>query len=177
MTQAATPSPLNYYIGKGIVTFKKSGEMDFRQLGNVPEFEITPDITKLDHFSSMSGSKTKDRSIVTEKSAQVRIVLEEWNAENLALALLGTVDSDTAGNPIVNIFDENSIEGELLFTGTNEVGAQVDIHLLNVSFTPSSALNPISDEWGQIEITGEMLAVNGSFGTVTVREADASSGA
>lgn len=174
MTIATPPNPLLYYIGKGIVSFKKTGEMDFRVLGNVPEFEFTPEVTKLDHFSSMSGTRTKDRSIVTEKSAAVRIVMEEWVAENLALALMGSVETNTAGDEQINIFDQNAIDGELKFVGTNEVGPQVDIHLLNVSFIPSSALNPISDEWGQIEVTGEALAVNGAFGTATVRAADAS---
>lgn len=40
--------------------------------------------------------------------------------------------------------------------------------LPSVSFGPSGSLNLISDEWGQIEITGEVLTVNGSFGTLEV---------
>jgi len=38
-------------------------------------------------------------------------------------------------------------------------------------FKPGKSLNPISDEWGNIEIEGEVLANElGKFGTWTVRE-------
>jgi hypothetical protein len=47
----------------------------------------------------------------------------------------------------------------------------MDIHLNRVVFKPGKALNPISDEWGNIEIEGEALANElGKFGTWTVRE-------
>jgi hypothetical protein len=47
----------------------------------------------------------------------------------------------------------------------------MDINLLRVVFKPGKGLNPISDEWGNIEIEGEALANNlGKFGTWTVRE-------
>jgi hypothetical protein len=43
--------------------------------------------------------------------------------------------------------------------------------LLEVAFKPGKSLNPILDEWGNIEIEGEVLANDlGKFGTWTVRE-------
>ena len=51
------------------------------------------------------------------------------------------------------------------------LGTQMDINLLRVVFKPGKSLNPISDEWGNIEIEGEALAnALGKFGTWTVRE-------
>jgi hypothetical protein len=42
-------------------------------------------------------------------------------------------------------------------------------------FKPGKSLNPISDEWGNIEIEGEALSnEDGKFGTWTVREGAAS---
>jgi hypothetical protein len=47
----------------------------------------------------------------------------------------------------------------------------MDIDLVKVAFKPGKSLNPISDEWGNIEIEGEALANDlGKFGTWTVRE-------
>lgn len=172
---ATPPNVLNYYVGKGIVSFKKEGDAEARDLGNVPEFEFTPAIEKLDHFSSRSGVRTKDRSIVLEKSATVRIVMEEFAAENLAMALLGEVEENTAGDSVIDIFSQSEIKGELTFVGTNEVGAQVDILLYSVSFIPGSSINPISDEWGQIEVNGEVNYVEGQgFGTLTHRAENSS---
>lgn len=171
---AATPNVLNYYIGKGVVSFKKDGDMDYRDLGNVPEFEFTPSIEKLDHHSSRGGVKTKDRTVALEKNATIRIVMDEMVAENLALAAMGEVEDNTAGDPVIDIFSLTEIRGALKFIGTNEIGAQVDILLYTVSFTPSSSINPISDEWGQIEITGDVLNTGSGFGTMTVRAENSS---
>jgi hypothetical protein len=133
--------------------------------------------THLGHGRSMEGSmsvqfsKKKDMEVVTEKKMTVTMVMDEWTAENLAMALLGDVTVDVDGNKVIDIFSRNTFEGELKYEGTNEIGPQMDIDLFRVVFKPGSSLNPISDEWGNIEIEGEALADSqGKFGTWTVRE-------
>lgn len=163
----AAPSIENYYIGKGIVSFKKDGEPSFVDCGNVPEFEFTPAIEKLEHFSSRQGVKSKDRTIVVSKSGAIRMVMEEWNARNLAIALLGEVDENTAGQEVIDIFASNAVSGTLKFTGTNEVGPKWELIFNKVDFIPGSSVSMLSDEWGQLEINGDVSAVNGSFGTAT----------
>lgn len=170
-----SPNVLNYFVGKGVVKFTPTAGVQ-RDLGNAPEIEITPTIEKLDHFSSRSGVKKKDRSIVIEKGATIRIVLEEVTAENLAMQLMGTVATNTDGTKTFQIMSLAEITGQIDFTGTNDVGNQVDIVLPSVSFGPSGSFSPISDEWGSIEITGEILATeytdgSSDFGTVTVTDA------
>jgi len=162
-----SPNVLNYFIGKGVVSFKKDGEMTFRDVGNVPEFEFTPELETLEHFSSRAGVKTKDRTVVISKSGTLRMVMEEFTAANLALALLGDVDTDSGGNTVIEIFASNAVSGQVKLTGTNEVGSRFEWLFNKVDFIPSSAISPISDEWGQLEVSGEVSAVNGKFGTVT----------
>jgi hypothetical protein len=164
---ADTPNVLNYYIGKGEVSFKKDGDADFRDLGNVPVFEFTPTIEQLEHFSSRSGVRTKDRTVVLEKGGQIAITLEEWNTANLAIALLGDVSSDSLGREVIEIFATNAVSGELKFKSTNEVGPRYEWHFLKVDFIPGEALSPITDEFGGLQLTGEIATVGGSFGTVT----------
>lgn len=167
---ATPPNTSNYYIGKGIVSFKKSGQDNYRDLGNATVFEFAPNITKLDHFSSRTGVKTKDRSVITEKSATINLTLEEWTIENLQLALLGDNPEQvsSANNKVFNIFAANQIEGSLLFVGTNDVGPRFTWDLPNVSFVPGKSVNPISEGWGALELVGDVLAdTDGSFGTIT----------
>src|SRR5262245_49587691 len=142
-----SPNVDNYYIGKGIVSIKTVQDANWRDVGNVPEFEFTPEIEKLDHFSSRTGVKSKDKSVVLEKAATIRIVMEEWTAQNLRLALLGMVDDSNPGAITIDIFSENSIEAQVRFVGQNEVGPNWTFEFPRVSFIPSSALNPISEEW------------------------------
>ena len=141
--------------------------MAFRDLGNVPEFEFTPEVERLDHFSSRTGIKTKDRSVVIESSGTLRIVMEELTAENLALAVLGTVSQNTAGQDEIDILSQDVIAAKVKFVGSNDVGRKATWLFERVEFAPSAAINPISDEWLNFEVTGEVLAVAGKFGTIT----------
>lgn len=166
----AAPSIDNYYIGKGKLFWTPDGGAE-RELGNVPEFEVTPALEKLDHYSSQAGVRTKDRSVVLEKSATVRIVLEEFSVENLRMALMGgTPTPDVDGNQVFDLLAQDELRGALRFEGANSVGPKVTITLPLVAFTPSGAISPITDEWGSLELTGEVLTSAGSFGTVTHRE-------
>ncbi len=169
-----SPDVLNYYIGKGVVSIKLDGESSFRNIGNVPELELTPVIEKLDHFSSTAGIKTKDRSVATTVGGTLRIVLDEMTAENLQLALVGALDFDSASDTEIDILSLSELKGAVNFVGANDVGQQLDFSLLSVDFSAGAGVNLISDEWGQIEITGELLSVAGVFGTMTIRDTTSS---
>lgn len=158
----------NYYVGKAIISFKKTGASTFTDLGNIPECEFSFNINKLDHFSSRAGVKSKDKSVIIDKSATVRLVMEEITAENMALALGGVVTTASDGSKSFGLMAENAIEGDLQIVGTNEIGNKVS-WTGKVSFAPSGSFNPISDEWGSVEATCEILAdAYGVFGTFTV---------
>lgn len=167
-----TASPMNYFIGKGTLSWTPTGGST-RDLGNSPEVEITPETERLDHYSSMAGVKSKDRSVVTSKTVRIRIVLDEITAENLQLLLMGGDITTASGVSSFDMFANSDITGSLTFTGTNDIGNKVSIDMPSVSFTPSGSLNLISDEWGQIEVTGEILLSGSpaSFGTVSVMAA------
>jgi len=88
-TGAVSPLTSQYYIGKGIVSIQLEGEVDYRDIGDVPTFEFTPDIQTLPHFSSRYGVRAKDMEVVTEKNASLNIVMDEFTYENLMLAFMG----------------------------------------------------------------------------------------
>jgi hypothetical protein len=157
----------NTFIGKGIVKFRRSGEAGYRDLGEVPEFEYTMTVDRLDYFSNRSGIRTKARTVVRERSATLRIVMSELTAENLALYLMGNA---VTGSPPtapyeIEIFAVSEITGALRFVGRNDVGAKVQLDFFNVSFTPGASFSPISDEWGSLEVNADVLVDDdGKFG-------------
>lgn len=163
-----SPNVDNYIVGKGVVKWKPEGDTVYRDVGNVPSFEITITVTKLDHFSSRQGVKFKDKSVVLEKSATVKFVLEEFTGENLAMAFLGDLG---AGPPItVDIFTLSEIKGALRLIGTNDIGVKAQYDLPFVTLTPSAAVQLISDTWGGMELTGEVTGdtLTGSFGQINL---------
>jgi hypothetical protein len=164
-----SPNVDNLQVGKGIVSFKKTGDVDFRDLGNVSALTITPEVDTLEHFSSREGTKKKDLVIIIQQKASCKITMEEITAENLALMVYGDVDEAAVGGPTVEIFANSSITGELKFVGTNDVGPKITVNLYNVSFTPSGDLSMISDEFNSMEVTADVLAAtsgpnSGKFG-------------
>jgi hypothetical protein len=166
MTEVS-PSTTHYYIGKGAVYFTPSGGSE-RHLGNCSVFELAPEIEELEHFSSMAGVRSKDRGVVLEKSMVVRMVLDEYTGENLALQLLGTIATNSAGNDQFSIFTLSEILGQLRFAGANDVGHKMNVTLPSCSFKPTGVVSLISEEWGELEVEAEVLIVAGSFGTVEI---------
>src|SRR5262245_7876292 len=151
-----SPDTLNYAVLKGKLYFTPSGVTE-RALGNAPVFQLSPEIERLDHFSSQVGVKAKDRSIILEKQLKANITLDEITAENLALALLGGTITTVTTTSSFDIYTAAEITGKLRFQGTNSVGNMVDLDLPNVSFGPAGEINFISDEWAQIELEADVL--------------------
>jgi hypothetical protein len=151
---ATSPSTDNYSVLKGTVTF------DAVDLGNVSKITLTPSFDTLDHFSSRSGVKSLDKQVVVSKKLEIALTLDEWSESNVRLAILGSATGT------INIFALAEREGELIITGTNEVGQKYVWTLPSVSFKPSGSLDLISDEWATMEITGTVNLVADSFGTV-----------
>lgn len=169
---ATSPNTDNYLVGKGECYFTPEGGTvsDRYHMGNATVFEVELTLEELEHFSSMTGVKTKDLTVVTSKSAVVRVTLEEWTQKNLAMALLGDVGEDTDGNVQIDILSQSAVKGKLEFIASNDVGPKWDYEFPSVSFRPNSAISPISDEWGTLELEGEVLAVSGTFGTATLQD-------
>ena len=153
---ATSPNTDNYQIAKGIVSFSTNDGSTWRDIGNVSSLVWTPAITKLDHFSSRAGVKSKDKSVVTETGATLKMTMDEITPQNFAMLALGVVDSSTTDGDVVKSLTETSIDGLIQCQGTNDVGAKV--HFIGkVSFLPSGDFNMISEEWNVMEVTGEML--------------------
>lgn len=158
-----TASVNNYTIGKGIVSFSDDGST-WVDAGNCPSFEFTPSVTKLDHYSSRTGTKTKDLSVVTEKQGKLKIKLDEITLDNLHLALLTGTSSTSSGEILASTAVTKHVKLEM----ANDVGNKFDIIFPNVSFIPSAAVQFINDGFMELDIEGDVLADNtGSFGTIS----------
>jgi hypothetical protein len=176
MTSVPTPTPGgrispnagNLIVGKGYVLFQSTSDTEFYCLGNCNKVTITPKTTNLDHFDSQQGTKTKDATVVTEKTLEIALVMEEMTAKNLALLLLGTVDNTNPQLPVVNLFSQSTISGHLKFYAANDVGPRWYLDIPSITFSPSGGWDVIGDTWGSITATGSVNAVNGAWGTATL---------
>lgn len=172
---AASPSTTNYYQGTGKCLWTPTGGSQI-DLGNIAECELTPSVDKLEHKKTRGGSKKTDFTQYNNQAVQIRIVLDEITAENLRLMFMSAVEEITTGQNQINLMSESVITGALEFVGDNNVGNTVHGVFPSVSFGPTGSFSPISgDDFGQIEITGDLLATehtdgSSDFGTMTVTD-------
>ena len=162
----ASPNVGNYYVGKGSIKINVSGiDDDWRLVGNCPTFELTPQVTKLAHYSAQKGTKFKDLNITQIKEMSLKLTLDEITPENLQVLFFGS-ETDSTGL-VHNILDLDEIIAAVRFVGTNAVGDKQQVDLPTVSITPGAAMSFIADGWGQIELAGDVTAdENGNFGTI-----------
>ncbi|RWO83171.1 hypothetical protein [Mesorhizobium sp.] len=173
---AASPSTTNYFQGTGKCLWTPTGGVQ-RDLGNIVECELTPSVDKLEHKKTRGGSKKTDFTQYNNQAVQFRIVLDEITAENLAMELMSDVVENSDGTKTLRLMSVSTITGALEFVGDNNVGNTVHGVFPSVSFGPTGSFSPISgDDFGQVEITGDLLAIeytdgSSDFGTMTVTEA------
>lgn len=159
MPLIASPSTTNYFQGTGYALWTPLGGVQ-RDLGNIVECEITPSQDKLEHKKNRGGSKKTDFTQYNNQAAQLRVVLDEITAANLAMLLMSDVVANTDGTETIRVMSKTVIQGALEFIGDNSQGNQVHGVFPSISFGPTGSFSPISgDDFGQVEITGDMLAI------------------
>ena len=123
-----SPNTDNYVLGKGRLFFNPlvngahTGEM---ALGNAPSLTFSVAIEKLDHYSSQSGLRAKDKTVVTQVTPTMSFSLDEINSENLNLLVMGnkTNSSQLAGQvALTTLTSGTPAEGIYYETGKRNIG-------------------------------------------------------
>ena len=138
-------------------------------VGNCPSFIITPKPEIKKHWSSMTGTKKMDKIAVTAQEYELMIKLDEWVPDNIILALFGAYDASDTTSMTIDIGAVSNIQRQVKLVGTNDIGAHITVILPNVFLNCNKAINFIGDDWGELEISGDVLlnTTNGNnFGTV-----------
>jgi hypothetical protein len=148
-----------YQLGKGILYIAEwngSTPPDvgaFSDVGNCPRFEVEVSEEKLDHYSSRSGVKQKDKTVTLEIGYTVNFDLDEVSIGNLARYLRGTLTGSK-----INALTALDKEYALKFVSDNPVGENEKWEMWRVRLTPGGPFNLISDEWNVMSFSGEGLA-------------------
>lgn len=144
-----------YTIGKGIVYFDRldssglpTGMVD---IGNAPSFILTPTIEKLKHYTSREQIKKVDKVVNLSIGITAKFTLDEYDIDNLAMALLGEVSGTT-----LTLLAANQVEGHLRFVGNNACGPNYTINLWYTILQCNSDIPFISDEWALMEFEAEV---------------------
>lgn len=90
----------NYFSFQGLLSLGTAGsnEIEEYEVGNCPEFSVELSTETLEHKESWSGQRLTDLRLVKENRASVKLVLESWSLDNLALGLYGQVATRPPGS-------------------------------------------------------------------------------
>lgn len=177
----------NYTLGRGEVHFarrdpitkKLGGE---RYIGNTPEFNLTFDQEKLEHFSSDRGIREKDESVTLQINRTGSLTTDNIDPKNVALFFFGSTEALTVAQTTVTGERIDDVEKGMFYqlgmTPANPSGARSIIFpgtagtAFSVSRAGGGALTAGTDyivdaTLGRIEILESGSIVNGDDLTVT----------
>jgi hypothetical protein len=88
-----------YHSFQGIVSLATAGSngLEEYEVGNCPQLSIELSTETIEHNESWSGQRLTDLRLIKAKKANVKMVLESFSLDNLALGLYGQATSRAAG--------------------------------------------------------------------------------
>jgi len=113
----------NYTLGRGKLYFARfigntQNTGPERYIGNTPEFSLTIEQEKLDHFSSDAGIREKDDSISLQVNRTGSLTTDNIDPENVALFFFGSKSVVTdAGGAITDEAHNDVNQGDYLQLG------------------------------------------------------------
>ena len=176
----ATPDSGNIYLGAGEVWFNRfnanGAATQWRHLGNVTRLEPTQSVETLEKRSAMSGARGLLKRVVTSTTSEVALTLDEFDPENVALALLGSASafSQSSGTATDSAIPGTVKKGQWLDTG------KLKITVTGVKKSPNTVLvlgtdYEVDSDSGMIRILpgsstvadGDTLLWSGSYVAIT----------
>jgi hypothetical protein len=122
-------SPSNYTIGGIRAWFNRDSDLTltparregWRDLGNVVDSADEQEVDILDHFTTKSGTRRKDRSLVREISNDILLTLDELSVQNLR--------SFFRGGAITNVASASgtTVSADYICQLTGEAGAEEEV--------------------------------------------------
>lgn len=149
----------NYaYMGKGIVSLTPEGGGTARDIGNVSslQFTVNENIIKQPNYRTPGGGTYA--SVNRIESVEFTATLHDFSPENLAMVLFGTATT-AGGVATIEALTSGAKIFKMEFEGVNEAatGKTVTVTVHRAKIGAAQGLGFIGDDFGALEITGEVL--------------------
>lgn len=165
LNETGLPSTADYNLGRGIIYFAALDAttefpLNYRDLGNAPEFSISVETETLEHQSSRAGLKVTDKEVLISQKISLSLTLDEINFDNLAVLMSGSAVASAFTNPAVAGFAEKK---DWIPTGDLVLGRWYDM-TDGASFLAGTRIYDITEE-GDVILDNGSDEVNLDFGT------------
>lgn len=105
-----------YYFGQGQVHVAPYGSAANRWVGDVSALSLSIEVQNIDHFESYSGQRNRARRIPIQTDGTVSLTAHQFDLENFAMYLRGTVSQINAtGTPAEEFTIAQASPGDIIF--------------------------------------------------------------
>lgn len=156
MPIATSPDTSLYELGKGIVyiaEFAAGVPGMYKDVGNCSKFDVEVTEESLDHFSSRSGTRKKDKTAILETGYTLSFDLDEISVLNMQMVLKAGVQNGHVLLANTALDKEYAIR----FESDNPVGQNKKWEFWKCKLTPAGPISLISDDWQKLSFTGDGL--------------------
>jgi hypothetical protein len=133
-----------------------------RSLGNIVTSEITPEVTFLDHYITVNGSRRKDKTVNVENNITIPFTFDELDEANFKRVFLGS----TLGTGKTALMMEPLQRGSVSLLFRSQTGNDFVISIPKATLRPSGSINfGDGTEWNQIscELSVEFLSTTSEW--------------
>jgi hypothetical protein len=142
-----------YSLGRGVLSIAEwidATPGTYQDVGNCSRLEINLTEETLDHYSSRSNRKTKDKSVTLQVGYTITFDLDEISQANLARFLHGAITGDVIAG-LQGVDKRYAVK----FITDNAAGLNYTYEFWKVKLSPSGNLALIGDEWQTLSFTAE----------------------
>lgn len=145
----------NLLLGRGAVYATRADDVTptERFVGNCTVFEITTTDEIKEKYSSTEAASPLLASVLVRRTIEIAMTLDEFTPENVAIAAMGTFDTDTIAFGVTS-----QIICALRFAGDPSAGPVFNLDAWKVAIQPDGPLGFISDDFAEMKLKGKVLS-------------------
>lgn len=137
----------------GTVTVGSNFRNTARSLGNIVTSEIALDVTYVDHFISVNGSRRKDKIQANTRSLTIPFTFDEMNEANLKKFFLAS----SLGNNRLAVLQNPLNEGSVSLLFRSDVGPDLVYSIPKCTIKPDGNLTTNTEDWWTGPLVIEVL--------------------
>ena len=143
--------PEDLTLGRGILSIAEwvNGVAGtYVDVGNCPRLDYIIDTQDLDHYSSRTAIKTKDKVVTLQAEYSINFDLDGISQANLSMFLYGTITDDVIAG-LQGLTKRYSLK----FVTDNATGPNRIWEFWKVKLSPGGTLSLIGDDWQILPFT------------------------
>ena len=118
-------------------------------IGNIVASTMAPEVTYLDHFTVINGTRKKDKSLITNKALAINFTFDELTAGAMKEWLLASANAESISGVGFQLYpmSKGEIKGCAKLVFATEFGRDYTWHIPCAAFKPDGTFDYNAEDW------------------------------